>query len=61
MRFEGSTRIKLLFLAAAAVACTQAAPPTPSTAPSATPGPTSTPTAAASTPLPTAEATGSPA
>lgn len=57
MRFEGSTRIRLLFLATAVVACTQAAQPTPSSAPSATPGPTSIPTAAASTPLPTAEAT----
>ena len=57
MRINGFRRIRLLFLAAAAVACTQAVPPTPSAAPSATPGPTSTSTAAA-TPLPTAKATG---
>ncbi len=61
MRFHGFTRMTLLAVAAAALACTQAAPPTPSTAPSTTPGPTSTPTAAASGLLPTAQPTEGPA
>ncbi len=40
--------MKLLVVAAAVLACAQAAPPTPSAAPSTTPGPSSAPTATAS-------------